>query len=229
VRSLGRDFGPQRVLTRVDLAVARGEVRGLLGPRGAGKSTLLRVLAGHVGATSGDARVLGSSPGAAALRGRVALVEAGGDAAYQRISGIENLTFAGRMHGMTQREAFGRAEALLLEAGLDGAAQVAVGEWTPGMRRGLAVARALMTEPEVLLIDAPADELDPDAAAAARALVAARAARGAAVLWAAQRLDELSGVASTVTLLAAGRVRYEGAVSALAARCVQPGSARRAA
>jgi ABC-type multidrug transport system ATPase subunit len=218
VRSLGRDFGPQHVLMGIDLSVARGEVHGLLGPHGAGKTTLLRLLAGLIGPTSGVAQVLGVRPGAPALRGRVAFVEAGGDAAYQRISGFENLAFAGRLHGMSHREAFRRAEALLLQAGLAAAAQVAVGEWTPGMRRRLDVARALMTEPEVLLIDAPAHELDDAALATARALVAGRAREGAAVVWAARRLDELSGMAESVTLLASGRVRYAGSVQALSDR-----------
>jgi ABC-type multidrug transport system ATPase subunit len=229
VRSLGRRFGPQQVLEDVDLSVERGEVHGLLGPHGSGKSTLLRILAGLLGPTGGQARVLASQPGAPALRGRVALVEAGGDAAYQRISGFENLAFAGRLHGLAQRDAFVRAESLLREAGLGAAAQVAVGEWTPGMRRRLAVARALMTDPAVLLIDAPAQGIELDALGAVRALVAARTASGTAVLWATHRLDELSGVASAVTVLAGGRVRYVGSVSALASLCVQTSPARHAA
>jgi ABC-2 type transport system ATP-binding protein len=213
VRSLGRDFGPRQVLSDVSLTVAAGEVHGVLGPAGAGKSTLLRVLAGQIGATAGSVRVLGHRPGVPALAGRVAFVEAGDDSSYQRISGVENLVFFGRLHGLTQRDAFARAEAVLDETGLAAAARGPVGEWTPAMRRRLAFARALLSDPEVLLIDAPAHEL-----ATARELVAGRARRHAAVLWAARRLDELAGAARTVTLLADGRVRYSGTVSALADR-----------
>ena len=86
VRSLGRDFGPRQVLSDVSLTVAAGEVHGVLGPAGAGKSTLLRVLAGQIGATAGSVRILGNRPGAPALAGRVAFVEAGDDSSYQRIS-----------------------------------------------------------------------------------------------------------------------------------------------
>jgi len=213
VRSLGRDFGPRQVLSDVSLTVAAGEGHGVLGPAGAGKSTLLRVLAGQIGATAGSVRVLGHRPGAPALAGRVAFVEAGDDSSYQRISGVENLVFFGRLRGLTQRDAFARAEAVLDETGLAAAARGPVGEWTPAMRRRLAFARALLSDPEVLLIDAPAHEL-----ATARELVAGRARRNTAVLWAARRLDELAGAARTVTLLADGRVRYSGTVSALADR-----------
>src|ERR1700742_1675277 len=99
VRSLERAFGPRPVLDEVDLTVAAGEVRGLLGPPGAGKSTLLRVLAGQLHTTHGHVRVLGYAPGAKPLRGRVGYVGAGGDAAYQRISGFENLAFFARKPG----------------------------------------------------------------------------------------------------------------------------------
>jgi ABC-type multidrug transport system ATPase subunit len=215
VRALERGFGPRQVLSDVSLTVAAGEVHGVLGPAAAGKSTLLRVLAGQIGATAGDARVLGHRPGAPALDGRVAFVEAGDDSSYQRISGLENLVFFGRLRGLSQHEAYARAEAVLHETGLTAAAHGPVGEWTPAMRRRLAYARALLTDPAVLLIDAPAEVPEPEAP---REHVTGRARRGAAVVWAARRLDELAGAARTVTLLADGRVRYAGTVSALADR-----------
>jgi ABC-type multidrug transport system ATPase subunit len=215
VRSLERAFGPRPVLDEVDLTVAAGEVRGLLGPPGAGKSTLLRILAGQLHATGGHVRVLGHAPGAKPLRGRVGYVGAGGDAAYQRISGFENLAFFARTHGFDPRAACERSAAVLDDAGLAGAAHAPVGEWTPPMRRALDIARALLTEPAVLLLDAPAD--GGDEPATTHEIVIAQALRGTAVLWAARRLDELEHVAPTVTLLAAGRVRYAGSVAGLAA------------
>jgi ABC-2 type transport system ATP-binding protein len=226
VRALERDFGPRQVLSDVSLTVAAGDVHGVLGPPAAGKSTLLRVLAGQIGASAGDVRVLGRRPNAPALAGRVGFVEAGDDSSYQRISGVENLVFLGRLHGLSQREAFARAEAVLQETGLTTAAHGPVGEWTPAMRRRLAYARALLTDPAVLLIDAPLEEPEPQTA---RGLVAGRARRGAAVVWAARRLDELAGAARNVTLLADGRVRYAGTVSALANRSTGGGACADAA
>jgi ABC-type multidrug transport system ATPase subunit len=127
---------------------------------------------------------------------------------------------------MSQGEAFTRAEAALIEVGLGGAANGMVGEWTPEMRRRLAYARALLTEPDVLLMDAPARTDEPGTAAA---IAIGCARRGAAVVWAVERLDELAGAARTVTLLAYGRVRYSGTVSALADRSTRGWAAARAA
>jgi ABC-2 type transport system ATP-binding protein len=220
VRSLERAFGPRQVLDGIDLTVSTGEVRGLLGPQGAGKTTLLRVLAGQLHATGGHVRVLGRLPGAKSLNGCVGYAGPGGDAAYQRISGFENLAFFARTHGLETRAAYARASAVLDEAGLTAAAHDPVGEWTPQMRRALDVARALLTRPRVLLLDAPQDGAEPEST---HRVVTAEAERGTAVLWAARRLDELEHIAPTVTLLAAGRVRYAGSVAGLAA------AARRAA
>jgi ABC-type multidrug transport system ATPase subunit len=148
-----------------------------------------------------------------ALRRSVGVVPSGDRSFYLRISGLENLVFFGRLRGLTQHDAFERAEAVLVETGLAAAARGPVGDWTPAMRRRLAFARALLTDPEVLLIDAPAEELETTGE-----LVAGRARRRTAVVWAARRLDELAGAARTVTLLADGRVRYSGTVSTLADR-----------
>ena len=86
------------------------------------------------------------------------------------------------------------------------------------MQKRLAVARALLTSPPVLLIDEATHDLDPEAARRVRELVAATAARGAAVAWVTQRLDEIRGFADMVTVLHAGRVRYAGTVPQLMAQ-----------
>ena len=228
VRGLERRFGARRALAGIDLAVCRGEIHALLGPNGAGKTTLLRTLAGLMRPTAGSVHVLGinAAGGPRKLRGRIGFVPSSDRSAYQRISGVENLAFFARLHGMRKREAFATARAVLADVGLADRADDPVNAWSHGMQQRLSIARALLTDPPVLLIDEATHDLDPASAATVRELVSKRAEAGAAVLWATQRLEELRGFAGEVTLVSAGVAAFNGTVEALAARAV-PERARR--
>jgi ABC-2 type transport system ATP-binding protein len=217
--ALDRWYGPRAALAGVDVAVGAGEVHGLIGPARSGKTTLLRVLAGALVPSSGTARVLGWPSTSAELRGRVGLVSVD-RTLISRLSGPETLVLAGRLRGMAVGSATDRAHAVLHQVGLARAGDAPVAEWAPGMRVRLAFARALLTNPQVLLIDEAPEPVDPATCAAVRALVSSHARSGTAVLWATRRLDELQGLASSLTLLAGGRVRYAGSVETLALRAL---------
>jgi ABC-2 type transport system ATP-binding protein len=228
VRGLKRRFGDRDALCGVNLCVDAGHIHALLGPNGAGKTTLLRTLAGLTEPTAGTVRIAGidAAKGPRGLRGIVGFVPSSDRSAYQRISGLENLAFYARLHGLRKRAAFARAREVLADVGLGDRADDPVNTWSHGMQQRLSVARALLTEPPVLLVDEATHDLDPAAAATVRELIAGCAERGAAVLWATQRLDELRGFAERVTLMSGGVAAFEGTVEALAARAV-PEVARR--
>ncbi len=212
-----RSFPGKLALDGVSLAVRPGEIEALLGPNGAGKTTLLRLLAGLMSPSSGSVRVLGQEVERRnrEARGLVGLVPSGDRSFYLRISGLENLAFFGRLNGLRRRAAFERAAELLGHVGLADAAERPVGEYSHGMQKRLSVARALITDPAVLLVDEATHDLDPEGARRIRALIEDCATRGAAVVWATQRLDEIRGFAGGVTLLHEGRVRFAGSVPAL--------------
>jgi ABC-2 type transport system ATP-binding protein len=220
VDEVGRRFGKIVALDDVSLEVRPGEVHALLGPNGAGKTTLLRVLTGLATPTSGRATVLGANAAdqRAALQDRIGFVPSGDRTFYLRLSGEENLLFFARLHGMRKAAARERAREVLAEVGLADAARRPASTYSHGMQKRLSVARALLASPPVLLVDEATHDLDPENAERVRALVASLAAGGSAVLWATQRIDEIRGFASRVTLLAEGRVRFAGAVSSLLAQ-----------
>jgi ABC-2 type transport system ATP-binding protein len=216
-RGVSRHFRTTLALEDVTLVASQGEVHALLGPNGAGKTTLLRILSGLVGPTAGTVRVLGLDVGTRALRGTVGLVTSGDRTFYLRISGLENLVFFARLHGLGRRSAVVRARQVLEEVGLEDAGHRRVGVYSHGMQKRLSVARALLSNPSVLLVDEATHDLDPEGAWRIRELVAALARDGATVLWATQRIDEIRGFANDVTLLRRGRVRFSGTVPELMA------------
>jgi ABC-type multidrug transport system ATPase subunit len=220
VRLLGRTFGAKAALDGVSLEVPAGRVHALLGPNGAGKTTLLRVLTGLVAPTSGEALVGGVDVAGSplAVRQLIGIVPSGDRTFYLRLSGLENLLFFGRLRGYGRREARERALRRLDDVGLADAARQPVGTYSHGMQKRLSVARALLHDPAVLLVDEATHDLDPEAAHGVRELARQAAAGGAAVLWATQRVDEIRGLADRLTLLDEGRVRFEGTVGELIER-----------
>jgi len=218
VHDLVRTFGPKAALAGVDLVVRPGQVHALLGRNGAGKTTLLRTLVGLVDATSGMVRLQGVAaptlPRASRAR-LIQLVPSGDRTFYLRLSGRENLLFFARLQGMGKAAAREQVARCIESVGLTEAARRAVSTYSHGMQKRLSVARALLTEPAVLLVDEATHDLDPAAAEQVRSLIRSVTGRGAAVIWATQRLDEIRGFADEVTLLRQGRVRFHGTVEQL--------------
>jgi ABC-2 type transport system ATP-binding protein len=224
VLNVSKRFKSVHALRNVSLRVAPGEIHALLGPNGAGKTTLLRILVGLLAPDEGEARLAGV--GGKELEARSArklfgLIPSGDRTFYLRISGFENLLFFGRLLGLSRSEATARAWECLRAVGLEAAARSAVGTHSHGMQKRLSVARALLTDPPILLIDEATHDLDPAGAQNVQALVADQARKGAAVIWTTQRVDEIRGFAHRVTLLHEGRVRFTGSVPQFMARSLR--------
>jgi heme exporter protein A len=173
LRGLRRDFGERVVFHGLDLSLPSGATLAVLGPNGSGKSTLLRVLAGLLRPSSGEATVLGSSlPGEAwRLRGRVGYL-GHEPLLYRDLSPRDNLRFAARLHGIEREPAEARIASLLEAVGMERRAGDSVREFSAGMAQRVAVCRAVLHEPELLLLDEPDAHLDASAREAIDALLA---------------------------------------------------------
>jgi heme ABC exporter ATP-binding subunit CcmA len=176
-----RVFGVTPALVRVDLEVPRGEVLLVRGPNGAGKSTLLSVLATVLSPTYGSGSVLGFplDRGRDEIRRRTELI-GHKTRLYEDLSGRENLRFWARLTGVDPA----RADEALVSVGLGAAADERVHGYSQGMRQRVAVARASLREPDLLLLDEPYAGLDDEAKEAVDGLVSRTAARGATVVLA---------------------------------------------
>jgi heme exporter protein A len=203
---LGRRFGPIAALDAIDLAVPAGQFVLLLGPNGAGKSTLLRLFATLMRPGAGTLRVLGEDVGrgdCAGIRRRIGLLSHQ-TFLYDHLTGEENLVFYGRLYGLAEPRATARQA--LRAARLEGRGSDQVRTYSRGMQQRLAIARALLHRPDVLLLDEPFAGLDRDASLGlAERLREERSARRTCVL-ATHDTRVALGVADRVIVLVDGRL-----------------------
>ena len=210
----GRFFGaPLHALTDVSLTVATGEIACVMGPNGAGKSTLVRILGGLLLPSSGRARAAGIDvvAGDSAFRRRVAFVVGDERSFHYRVSGRDNLHYFAALHGLTGAPARRRAAELLERVGLGAAADRRYREYSRGMRQRLALARGLLGDPQVLLLDEPTLGLDPRGARDLRAFLRDDVIRksGHTAIVCSNDPTEARALADRVLFLDGGRLRGE--------------------
>ncbi len=202
---------PVEALRDVSLTVAAGEVVGLLGANGAGKSTLIKAVTTLLEPDAGTIRLDGREvrPDDPHVRRRIGLVQPDDRSHYWRLTGRRNLEFFGAMAGLDRAVAARRADEQLERRGLAHRDKLVFG-YSSGMRAQLALARALLHDPQLVVLDEPTRSLDPVAADAVCDDLRALADDGRAVLLASHRLDEVLGLCDRVVLLADGIVTWSG-------------------
>ena len=186
---LSKSFGKLQAVQDLDLRVEAGEVFGFLGPNGAGKTTTVRMLSGLIGPTSGKAWVAGCEVGKqdGDLRRKVGiLTESPG--LYDRLSAERNLEFFADLYEVS--DIAGQVERYLRFLGLWDRRHEPVGGFSKGMRQKLAIARAILHEPQVVFLDEPTSALDPEAARLVREFIAELRAEGRAIVLCTHNLDE---------------------------------------
>jgi ABC-2 type transport system ATP-binding protein len=213
-RGITKCFGDVVALDNIDLGVAQGQIHGLVGPNGAGKTTLLGLLLGLAVADSGHLDVLGTpiARALAAPDGVAGFVD--GPGLYPSLTARQNLAALAALRG-SDRRATGIDE-VLDEVGLTDVADDRASGFSLGMRQRLGLAAALLTKPRLLVLDEPANGLDPAGKKHVHRVLTRLAADGASVVLSSHRMDDLEALCSEVTILATGRVVFSGPLSKLA-------------
>lgn len=205
VEDVTRHFGRRRALAKVSFTCEAGSITGLLGPNGAGKSTLLAIIATLAAPTSGGVRY-GEATAAeqgAAVRGRIGAL--GHDLyLYPELTARENLRFFGKLYGLDGVD--GRVDAALARAGLTDRADDLVSGFSRGMRQRLALERALLHEPRLVLLDEPFTGLDDASTQTLVERLRAWRARGAILIVTTHDLDVIDGLLDQAVFLRDGRV-----------------------
>jgi len=199
--ALTRRFDERIAVEAVTFDVRGGEILALLGPNGAGKTTTMRMLAGLIAPTSGSVLVDGvplTRATGTALRARMGfLTESPG--LWDRLTVAENLAVYAQLYGLADGDR--RIDAALERFRLTAHASARAAELSKGMRQKVAIARALLHDPEILLLDEPTSGLDPEIARDVRLLLEEKRARGCSVLLSTHNLDEAERLADRVAVL----------------------------
>jgi ABC-2 type transport system ATP-binding protein len=213
-RRITKSFGEVVALDGVDLDVAAGQVHGVVGPNGAGKTTLLGLLLGLSVADSGSLEVLGRPVGRSFAAPDDVTGFVDGPGLYPSLTARGNLAALARLRGPGAPTA--GIDDVLGQVGLTDVADDKVRGFSLGMRQRLGLAAALLTRPRLLVLDEPANGLDPAGKKYVHGVLTRLAADGVTVVLSSHRMDDLEALCSEVTIVATGRVVFSGPLGKLA-------------
>ena len=221
-RGLGKRYGPVVAVDRVDLEVPAGRIVGLVGNNGAGKTTTLKMLCGVLEPTTGTAEVQGRPTLDAETRKAIGFLPEDSPL-YDDQTPLQYLAFFARLYGLPGPAARLRAAELLHDLRLDEPYwKRPIGELSKGSQRKVAIARALLHDPAVLVLDEPASGLDPATRRELDLVLAGLRQKGKAILLSAHNLKQVEELCDDIVLLHAGRVAARGSLAVLRRRLGEP-------
>jgi ABC-2 type transport system ATP-binding protein len=197
---------------KVSFKVNKGEIFGLLGPNGAGKTTTIKMICTLLVPDEGEAIVHGFSilDKPEKVRENIGVVLAPDKGFYERLSGIENLVYYGRLYGMNKKEAYKRAIELTQIVGLDKDAYRYVEEYSLGLKAKLSIAKSLIHDPPIVILDEPTVGLDPISARRIRNLILELAKSGKTILLTSHNMWEVENLCNRVILINKGEIVSQG-------------------
>lgn len=212
-KDLGKQFGDFHAVSDMNLTIHPGEVMALLGQNGAGKTTTVRLLASILKPTSGWAKIDNRDvvEEAEKVRSSVGvLTEQHG--LYLRMTGREYINFFGQIHGMDFNRRWKRCNELIEYFGLADCAQQPMGQYSKGMRQKIALARALLHEPPILLLDEPTSAMDPESAQLVHQAIVELRSTDRTILLCTHNLVEAEQLSDRIAIMIRGRIVIQGTI-----------------
>ncbi|HKW43674.1 MAG TPA: ABC transporter ATP-binding protein [Thermoplasmata archaeon] len=216
LEGLGKEYGHFTALKALDLTVPEGTSLGFLGPNGAGKSTTIKIMTNLIRPSRGRATLFGVDPRqepTQALARVGAVIET--PEFYGYLSPLETLAYAGRLRGMSSADIERRSEIVIKDVKMSDWADHRVQEFSKGMKQRLAIAQALLHEPDLLILDEPTSGLDPRGMAEVRDVIKSLKGQGRTIFMSSHLLNEVQEVCDDVALLNHGQLLIHGSVREL--------------
>lgn len=211
VENLSKSFGPIKAVQDVSFSAPDGLITGILGPNGAGKSTTMRLIAGILEPDTGRTTIDGFETGLqnmAALRRIGVLTDSQG--LYQRLSARENIRYFGRLHGLSGRELEGQIDNLVKLLEMEPIADRRTEGFSTGEKVKVAIARALVHQPQNVMLDEPTVGLDVMSTRAMRGLIRSLREERRCILFSSHIMQEVAMLCDNIVIIAAGRVVAQG-------------------
>jgi len=226
IENLSKHFGATRAVDHLDLSIPQGELRALLGPNGAGKTTTLRIVAGLLQADEGTVSIMGHDIASDPIEAKRVLAFLPDDPLlYGKLNPLEYLEFVAGLWAIDADEAEHKGRELLTWLDLDSKAQERIEGFSRGMRQKLALAGALIHDPDVMILDEPLTGLDAATSRQVKDLLLERVAAGKTVILTTHILEVAERLAERISIIDCGRVVAEGTLDELKAYAHSEGAA----
>lgn len=220
VKQVAKRFGHLIAVQDLSFRVEAGEVFGLLGENGAGKTTTMRMMATLLQPTEGDIEISGFSVRRepAEVRRRIGILFGGDVGLYNRLTARENIAYFGSLYGLDHARLQARIDSLSRMLDMEAFIDRRVGAFSRGMKQKVAIARTLVHDPDVILLDEPSTGLDVTAANIFRRMVSRMQEEGKTILFSSHNMGEISKLCKRVALIHKGRLRCAGTLDSLRER-----------
>lgn len=217
VKQVSKRFGDFTAVQDVSFRVEAGEVYGLLGENGAGKTTTMRMMATILQPTEGDIEISGYSVrrDPVEVRRRIGILFGGDVGLYNRLTARENIAYFGSLYGLEPARLKERIDSLSRMLDMDEFIDRRVGAFSRGMKQKVAIARTLVHDPDVILLDEPSTGLDVTAANIFRRMVSRMQDEGKTILFSSHNMGEINKLCKRIALIHKGRLRFAGTLENL--------------
>lgn len=214
LKNVHRLYGDYEALRGISLEVRNGQIFGYLGPNGSGKTTTIKLILGLIKPHSGDVSVLGGDPYIDDYKAMDTRRHIGSvlefDGLYTQLTGLQNLVFWAELYGIEGQNAIKRAKHMIDLVKLFEWADVRVAEYSFGMRKRLNLARALVNDPDILILDEPTVGVDPESRYLIRNIIKDSAAEGKTIFFSSHDLEEVQKICSHIAILKNGELIFNG-------------------